>query len=280
MSYQEQGPNGGYVQQGGPDFQAETCAGSQGSAGANNAGYPGQGPVPEHSCGCGQPSGSPGNGGGQVNPAGAAFMNPGPHQAGPAPQGPGLNNHSSQGCGQETQAGPGTVHGYPHTPPYSQVQHPPYGAYYGPPHPQMNAPMHGAPHPGYFSHGHHGSTHAHPPHHLQGAAGYGPGPGSSPGHGPGVQNHHGELYQIIQQAANGQPDVSRFLNFFNNVGSDFWKGALVGAGITLLMTSDSVKNMLAGGIGGLWGMMGAGAEEMEAREDLKAEAKQAGEEKK
>lgn len=84
---------------------------------------------------------------------------------------------------------------------------------------------------------------------------------------------------MIQQAANGQPDVSRFLNFFNNAGSDFWKGALVGAGITLLMTSDSVKNMLAGGIGGLWGMMGADAEAMEAGEDRRAEAKQSREEK-
>lgn len=96
------------------------------------------------------------------------------------------------------------------------------------------------------------------------------GPSGGQGQG-GEANRYGELYGLIREAANGQPDVSRFLNFFESVSSDFWKGALVGTGLTLLLTNDAVKNMLSKSLAGLWGMAGAGAEEKEAEEDRKAE---------
>lgn len=110
---------------------------------------------------------------------------------------------------------------------------------------------------------------------------YGPPPGmpfaaphahhDGPSNGHGAANRYGELYGLIREAANGQPDVSRFLNFFQTVSSDFWKGALVGTGLTLLLTNDVVKGMLSKNLAGLWGMAGASAEEQEAEEDRKAE---------
>lgn len=292
MSYQEHVSMEGYGQQPGSGPQAGNCGPQQGQAGEGPAGYGGQSPDAASSCACGHHEGGPGNSTGPATPPPMGEPGMGYGQQYPGSSGPGqaMNHSPGQGCGQDMQQGPGAFYGLPHTPPYSPGQQPPHGAHNTPPygaghappygaynqHPQGNAPgsMHAHSHPGQSGPGHQNPhhPHAHPGHHLHGAPGYGPGPAYGAGHGYGVENHHAELYQMVQQAANGQPDVSRFLNFFNNVGSDFWKGALVGAGITLLMTNDSVKNMLAGGIGGLWGMMGAGAEEMEAAEDRKAEA--------
>lgn len=93
----------------------------------------------------------------------------------------------------------------------------------------------------------------------------------------GFAHQYGELCGLIQEAANGQPDVGRFLNFFHTVSSDFWKGALVGTALTLLLTNDQVKNFLGAGLAGLMGIMGASAEEQEAAEDRRAE-QQAGKE--
>ncbi len=87
----------------------------------------------------------------------------------------------------------------------------------------------------------------------------------------GMENRYGELYGLIQQAADGNPDVSSFLRFFQSTSSDFWKGALVGTGLTLLLTNDTVKSTIAKTFAGIWGAMGKSAEDREAEEDRKAE---------
>ncbi|TWI75667.1 hypothetical protein LZ24_00720 [Desulfobotulus alkaliphilus] len=69
--------------------------------------------------------------------------------------------------------------------------------------------------------------------------------------------HYGHLYGLIRDAANGQPDISGFMNFFQTVSSDFWKGALIGTGITLLFTTDAPKAVLAKGLAGLSGAAAA-----------------------
>lgn len=71
-------------------------------------------------------------------------------------------------------------------------------------------------------------------------AGYG---GHAGGHGAG--NPYGALYGLIREAADGNPDMSRFMNFFHYASNDFWKGALVGTALTLLLTNDNVKNVMA-----------------------------------
>jgi len=86
-------------------------------------------------------------------------------------------------------------------------------------------------------------------------------------------NKYGQLYGMINEAAEGNPDVSKFLNFFQTSGADFWKGALVGAGLTLLLTNDVVKGAIAGGAANVFGWFSKSAEEKEAEEDRKAEAR-------
>ena len=90
--------------------------------------------------------------------------------------------------------------------------------------------------------------------------GYAPGYQGAPFYGPPnsasqqeMAMHYGHLYGLIREAANGQPDISGFLNFFQSVSSDFWKGALVGTGIALLFTTDAPKAILARGLAGLSG---------------------------
>lgn len=110
-------------------------------------------------------------------------------------------------------------------------------------------------------------------------------PGSQPGNAPagmdgkGMENRYGELYGLINEAANGNPDVNSFVRFFQSTSSDFWKGALVGTALTLLLTNDSVKSGIAKSFAGIWGMVGGKAEEMEAEEDRKAEERMAKEQK-
>lgn len=97
-------------------------------------------------------------------------------------------------------------------------------------------------------------------------------PGQFPGmEGLGQENRYGELYGLINEAANGNADVSKFMRFFQSTSSDFWKGALIGTGLTLLLTNDTVKETLAKGFAGVMGMFSQSAEDMEAEEDRKAE---------
>ncbi len=134
----------------------------------------------------------------------------------------------------------------------AQHPHPPYGYGYAPPGPGNPGPFPGQAPGQSFSQF------------------YGQAPGQAPD-GKGMENRYGELYGLINEAANGNADVSSFLRFFQSTNSDFWKGALVGAGITLLLTNNTVKSTLAQGFAGVWSMMGQSAEEMEAEEDRKAE---------
>ncbi|NCC26264.1 MAG: hypothetical protein EOM25_13885 [Deltaproteobacteria bacterium] len=101
----------------------------------------------------------------------------------------------------------------------------------------------------------------------------------NPGQAQGYENRYGELYGLINEAAAGNPDVSKFLNFFEKTSSDFWKGALLGAGMTFLLTNDRVKGAIAGVFSGVCGAFGKNAEEMEKEEDRKAEKKHAKKEK-
>ncbi len=86
-----------------------------------------------------------------------------------------------------------------------------------------------------------------------------------------LENKYGQLYGMINEAASGNPDISKFMNFFSSTSSDFWKGALVGAGLTLLLTNDTIKGAIAGSVSSVWGAFSKKAEEMEEEEDRKAE---------
>lgn len=103
----------------------------------------------------------------------------------------------------------------------------------------------------------------------------------APNQSQGAENRYGELYGLLNDAANGNPDVAGFLDFFQTSSSDFWKGALLGAGLALLLANDAVKSAITAGLGSAMGFMGgsAAAEAGEAAEDKKAEEELAKENK-
>ncbi|THB63998.1 MAG: hypothetical protein D6E12_15870 [Desulfovibrio sp.] len=238
----------------------------------------------EESCGSSAEGehGSPQGGGapsqGSAFEAGfAAGMAQAQGQMGGQPQAPGNGQTPMSGNnGQAAYSEPGPDMGQPH-----------YSAQYPGTNPYQGAPMstqtaqegwYGAQIPGFYP----GQA---PPQYAQGQAvppggaqmnpGYAQAESTAPGAAMGQENRYGELFGLIQDAANGSPDVSRFMNFFQSTSSDFWKGALVGVAATLLLTNDTVKGALAGAFGGLMGFMGKSAEEQEAEEDRKAEERAA-----
>lgn len=59
---------------------------------------------------------------------------------------------------------------------------------------------------------------------------------------------YGEILGMVNDAVNGEPDLPKMLNFLESNSTDFWKGALIGAGAALLLTNDTVKGAVAGSV--------------------------------
>jgi hypothetical protein len=100
-------------------------------------------------------------------------------------------------------------------------------------------------------------------------AGYAPGPvpgnhaAYAPGHashscgGPGPrhfkheQHQYGQMMEIVNDFANGTPNVGKVMDFMEISDSRFWKGAVAGIALTLLLTNDTVKKTIFGAMGNL-----------------------------
>lgn len=54
----------------------------------------------------------------------------------------------------------------------------------------------------------------------------------------------GQLFEIYNDMTQGKTDPAKIMNFLTSTGTHFWKGALVGAVLTLVLTNDSVKSTL------------------------------------
>jgi hypothetical protein len=67
------------------------------------------------------------------------------------------------------------------------------------------------------------------------------------------EHQYGQLMGIVNDIANGNADPSRIMAFLQNIDAQFWKGALVGVAATFLLTSDTVKNTIAGALSGVAG---------------------------
>jgi hypothetical protein len=67
------------------------------------------------------------------------------------------------------------------------------------------------------------------------------------------EHQYGQLMGIVNDIANGNADPSRIMAFLQNLDAQFWKGALVGVAATFLLTSDTVKNTIAGALSGVAG---------------------------
>ncbi|PID39999.1 MAG: hypothetical protein CR984_05460 [Proteobacteria bacterium] len=65
-------------------------------------------------------------------------------------------------------------------------------------------------------------------------------------------NLYGRLAEVVQDIANGeQPDVSKLAALYSSFDGQFWKGALIGAVLTVLLTNETVKNAAAGTLSGI-----------------------------
>ena len=81
-----------------------------------------------------------------------------------------------------------------------------------------------------------------------------------------AENQVKQFVDLVKETADGNADPSKFLSFFNGIDDSFWKGLLVGAGITFACTSKTVRSIFTSGKSDE-----ISAEEAERLEDLKAE---------
>lgn len=83
-------------------------------------------------------------------------------------------------------------------------------------------------------------------------AGRGCGCDHGAGRGPGHPNHDGHQHQVgqwmelVNDLTNGNPDPSRLLSCLGSLDTQFWKGALVGVAVAVLLTDNSLKNSILG----------------------------------
>jgi hypothetical protein len=186
----------------------------------------------------------------QGAPAGG-FTPPGDGQNGHA-QTPGAHPEPPfTGYGETNSAGDPAMHqsapmGQPGMPP------PPYGMPYG-----GVDPAYGMPHPGVHPMGQPGMPP--PPYGM-------PYPGTDPAYGmPGYQQpaaaaqgfqaeQYGRIADVVRDISNGeQPDANKLVELFHTFDTPFWKGALIGAVVTLLATNETAKAAIAGTLGGIFG---------------------------
>jgi hypothetical protein len=145
-------------------------------------------------------------------------------------------------------------------------QHGMYGMHQGPGGPQDYAAMYGyPPYPGYFA----------PP--MGGWQAYPPGYGPGPAPGPTANAMPGGLGAAMGDIAD-KSGLGMFKDFLDLDDGEFWKGALVGAAVVLLMTNEDLRNSLLGGaaktaeavksgLSGLGGNGTAAADDDSANED-------------
>ncbi len=121
------------------------------------------------------------------------------------------------------------------------------------------------------------------------AAGSAPQPHAAEAHHPKHDEHrYGQMMDMLGRFLNGEADMGDVVNGFFSLdfqNDQFWKGALVGAAVTLLLTNESVQKGLAGTLGSIFGSAKSGIEKAagsvkEAPVEEKKEKAPAKEEKK
>lgn len=66
-----------------------------------------------------------------------------------------------------------------------------------------------------------------------------------------LEKKYGQLMELYNDFVQGKTDPSKIMNFLTSTGTHFWKGAIVGALLTLVMTNESVKATLKDCLGNL-----------------------------
>lgn len=78
----------------------------------------------------------------------------------------------------------------------------------------------------------------------------------SPGHPKHDAHQYGQFMGLVNDLANGKADPSRVMSFMGGLDGQFLKGALVGIGATLLLTSESVRKGMAGTLSNVFNALG------------------------
>jgi hypothetical protein len=76
-------------------------------------------------------------------------------------------------------------------------------------------------------------------------------------HGPGHPKHdahkYGQFIGLVNDLANGKADPYQVMSYLDNLDTQFWKGALVGLAVTLLLTNNPIKKTIGETFSGIWG---------------------------
>lgn len=74
---------------------------------------------------------------------------------------------------------------------------------------------------------------------------------------PKFQEHRYGITNMLSDLANGNPNWDGMASWLDSGSGDFWKGALLGAVVAVVLTSDTVKESL----GNMWTHFFGGKEE-------------------
>ena len=81
-----------------------------------------------------------------------------------------------------------------------------------------------------------------------------PPPGEQPDAG---EKRHGQIMDVVNGIINGEsPDVPKIIALFESMDTRFWKGAMIGAGVVLLATNETVKKAIGDVLSGITGKSG------------------------
>jgi hypothetical protein len=247
---------------GGGGSQEETCSYEQ----QQQESVAVKGPVvqTEMGCGCESQQSSPeqgqqgpaspqqGNQGGQAHPQGSP--NPPNMQADGQPhmQDPGQGQQGASFHQPGNQYGQAPPHGTPF-PPHMQTGGQPHMQNSG--QPFMQAPPHSQGSCGHSSQAFFGPGVQHPfspgamPFMQHSSGGFQGNATGGPGHVKHDQHQYGQLAGLIGEFANGNPDMTRVVAYMDGLGTQFWKGAMIGAAATLIATNDQIKAKLSNALG-------------------------------
>ncbi|MFH1137677.1 MAG: hypothetical protein V1816_16545 [Pseudomonadota bacterium] len=82
-----------------------------------------------------------------------------------------------------------------------------------------------------------------------------------PSHPKHDAHQYGQFMRLVNDMTTGNADASKVVDFLGTMDVQFWKGALVGMGATLLLTNSAAKNAIAGALSGVLGLLGKEREE-------------------
>ncbi len=68
------------------------------------------------------------------------------------------------------------------------------------------------------------------------------------------EKRHGQIIDVVNGIINGEsPDIPKLINLFENIDTQFWKGAVIGAVLVFVATNDTVKKTIGDALSGIMG---------------------------